>query len=291
LADLPPDADQYLADARAILDALLKYGVVTQTEYSNMIQALGNMAQSGTTLQLQRGAKLVFFANMLEHIAGHDILLKAGQIFEIVISKQQVDDARKVIQGETSTHQVKVWLLRLIRQLFEGIVNGTYIVLPLRPPSNDSDIPPNLDIQSFLDLVHQCQSAEDIIVTDDRFWSGITRHEQAGLLTSVDLLRALFENEVLPTEEYYQVLMRFRRANIRYIPYLVDEIIYHLDRNYERQGFSLVETQPLETMRDYIRACLSQTEVMQLNPPETVLNQEGEKQFIYTTFEHISFFD
>lgn len=288
-AEITEEVSQYLIDLRAIVESLLRHHVITKSEYDRTLQALGSIAAAGTTLVPKQGVKLIFFANTLELLAGLNLLKKVAQTFEVVIYEKQVRDARNVVEGDTENSKVIKWLSRLIQHLFQGIINGTYEVLPMYSPEASNA---GRSIQGFSEtvlasLIDQCQEETDIILTDDRYFNALSQHNKAKVLTSADILRALAETRVMNTEEFYQLLMRFRQSNIRYIPYSSDEILYHLIRDFHDDTLTVENSVQLNTMRDYIYACVSQTDILQLTPSENVLNQAGERGFLELSFIHM----
>lgn len=291
-AILPDEAMPHLIDIRAIVEVLLEKREITQKEYNQVVHALGNTGNSGTNVRPRSGSKIVFFANTLNVLAGHDLLKKAIRVFEIVITSEQLEAAKITVNtGETEIHRLTEWVSGLIHRLSQGILNGKYEVLPSRQEdgidNSEDNLKNNLLQDSLLSLFESCQAKGDVIVTDDRVGSSAVGNNQARVFTSTDLLQALAENQITTPEDYFHLLARIRRSNVRYVLYGFNEIMYHVLRNYRAETLTIEDSSQLATMRKYVRACVTQTDVLQLSTSKNSPNHAGERGFLELTCRHI----
>jgi tetratricopeptide (TPR) repeat protein len=290
LLELPNEISERLIDLRTIVDALyVNHHRINKREYEETIQSLGTIGQANTSKTLQEGATVLFHANTIESLAAANVLGIAAETFKIYVTDRQLKSAKAVVNGDTETHRIVAWFARLIYRVFRQITVGNYQALPLynKNLADQEDAEALFPTYSFVTLITHCNREGDVIVIDDRFSNSVWAVDKRLILTSLDLARGLALENILTADEYYHFLTRLRRANIRYLPYTADEIVFHLVRSFDVNSLSVKSTPPLETMHRYIAACLTQTNALQLIQGEEILNSRSERGFLEITVVHL----
>jgi len=89
-----------------------------------------------------------------------------------------------------------------------------------------------------------------VILFDDRFLNKFSRTDKADIFAINDLLYTFVENKYISKDIYYSKLLSLREKNLMYIPFKVDELIYHLQKA-PIENDKLIETVELEIIRKH----------------------------------------
>src|SRR5205814_2286850 len=99
----------------------------------------------------------------------------------------------------------------------QGIVNGTYTLIPAIP-DDDPDEPDPPTVRCMRTLL-QCQTQPgEVLWFDDRWVNGYLRRDSTPIVGISEVLKALVSAGALTADEYYARLIRLRAANVRFLP-------------------------------------------------------------------------
>jgi hypothetical protein len=124
-----------------------------------------------------------------------------------------------------------------------------------------------LSLRVLADLVSQPPETIDAVWIDDR---AINRHQFAGtarLVDVLDVVAALAAAGRIDPQRRWAVHHQLRSANVRIVPLIADEILYHLRAARITDGV-IVETPPLRVLRQYAAAVLEDAHMLRMPTPE-----------------------
>lgn len=164
-------------------------------------------------------ARLLAQTGLLRRISGH---------FHLALTLQDAEVLRQSRRDRESARQLQLWLAALIELLNRGLTDGRFALIPVAKEAGE--VGPELD--GLLELLRfESQDSSDVLWIDDRFGSMYPRREDGrrvvGILEIFQTLRAAGQ---LSDEEYFRVVLRMRRANLRYLPLDEEELCYWMSR-------------------------------------------------------------
>ena len=290
-ATLPEDVKAHLVTCRAIVESLRNEGPLTETEYSNALEALGSEGHRTDNNPIpSQGQLLVLRGNIPEILASVNLLQTTSERFKVIIEKGELAAAKAELEEYRRRVLIADWLETLTGRLRDGIAEGTYAILPYQ--LIDAKESEELQTENYLSeclssLLRFNPMGNECIWCDDRFLNSYLSRDTLPIIGVNEVLKALVAAKGLEIEDYYEKLMSLRASNARFIPVEKDEILYHLRQATINRG-RLVESRPLSILRRYIAACLAQGDILQRPPmPEGSPNKYGEVAFVMSLLREI----
>lgn len=285
LINLPDVLRNRIVNCRAIVDSLQGHDRISDQMVERALTGLGqegNPTVSSTsplirsTLYLMEGAADV--------LAGADVLERACDSFEIYVSDTCIREARATLEEYARRAAVAAQAEKLLQRISSGLEDGRYEFVAISDErlteTEDCDDSDNLDFAAMAELFRYESVNWDVLWIDDR---AINKHPfrvGAPIIGINEILVALRQREVIDQHEYYELTLKLRAENFRYIPIDDDEILYHLKKAPIRDGV-VSETRNLAILRRYVASCLSDTKYLQ---PEVTAdglrNPFGEHPFV-----------
>lgn len=186
---------------------------------------------------------------------------------------------RTDVESSDSRAKLGVWTGTILDRVTTGITRKHYKLIPTL---EDAKLDPETlkPAESCLFSVLRPPSQEKALVwIDDRFVTAYQTVGQIPIIGINDILRILRDSDTLPDDEYYDLLVRLRAGNFRFIPVTKEEIVYQL-RQANVIADGVVETKGLRVLRRYVAGCFSSPESLQRPPmPEGTPNPSGEIGF------------
>ena len=278
---LPQGFDKTVVNCRAVAEALRQHGPLSQSQLDLALSALGNEGSTEPMMTIpSTGRNLYLFGSTAETLSSASLLRPTCEQFEVFVGREDFEQISGELNALESQLALSEWLSSLIEHISQGIVDGTYQVLPaavdLRSDNVDSPI-----LLSLLELAAMETEERDIVWVDDRYVNAYATVGSVPITDTVAVLQALFERGALTEVEYFAALSRLRAGNIRYLPVTKAELAYHLSQAYVSDDGTLVETQELQVIRRYLAACLVQSDSLQRPPmPASAPNPKGEVAFV-----------
>ena len=281
---LPKDADEYLVNCRAVVEALWQKGPLSSEEYTTALAALGNEGKKDPSRAVPReGSTLFCRGNIPEVLADANLLHIVCTRFNVHIERSEFDIVQAQVQKYDRRLTLSKWTGGLIDRIGKGIDNGAYEVIPsfvdeeVKLNKSGPEGPENKCLLALL----QFQTREgDVIWIDDRSLNSYVRRDSAPIIGINEILKYLVSARELDKTHYYNKIGRLRASNVRFIPVEKDEILHYL-RQARVVDDSMIETRELIVLRRYVAACLLHDNVLQFPPmPKGAPNENGEIAFI-----------
>ncbi|MEM6889649.1 MAG: SMEK domain-containing protein [Pseudomonadota bacterium] len=182
-------------------------------------------------------------AGLLEAVAN------LGQ--RVVVSRQEEREALALVKLKHLNSTVIEVIEKLQRTLADAIQNGKVIVLP-NPGRRDKDeCWEHPSIQAF-----NAHASVSDVLSDDRFLNFANKFEfengEKRIFTSVDLVRSLHLQGKISKADYRDAVHKLRKSLAVFIPLDCEEICDFVGQTNVKGG-SLVETEELRTIREYLQ--------------------------------------
>jgi hypothetical protein len=282
---LAEDEYLYLGNCFLLVEALRQHGILSATEYLRVVNIPGfEKSKEHKTSVPQPGSMVYLYANIPEVLAQANLLESICSNFEVHIEIHEYEQLKSALRQSEVVAQVEEWLERLIGRLNRGVAESIYEIIPVASISmlelETERSTDNANFNCFLTLVHFERQRNDVLWIDDRFANGAFHIEGAPTIGINEILKALVTEGSLEPLQYYNILMRLRAANVRFIPLQEDEIVYQLSQA-QIIDQVLRETRELRIIKRYIAACLHDRDILQVPPvQENVPNKMGEVEFV-----------
>lgn len=263
---LPENAQKHLVNCRGLVDALRKYGPLSEVEYSNALTALGDEGQRACSEIIPpKGSILFCYGNISEVLANANLLHIVCDNYKVYIEIDELERVRLGLQEYKQKTVAAEWLGSLVKRINKGIAEGIYQIISQQ---YDAEEARRLKIQTpeilcLLNLVQMKSEGNDVIWVDDRSLNSFATIGTARSIGIVDVLNGLVGAGIMKIEGYYDKLIKLRAANVLFIPLLKDEVLYHLKKSTIDDAGQVVETRELEIIRRYQASCLMLGEILQ----------------------------
>jgi len=282
-SELPEEAKQYLTNCKGIAKALREYGPLSDKEYTNALEELGEEGlKIGNEIVPEEESSLYCLGNIPEVLAGAGLLKAACERFEVHIGRREFERVCAEFKETERRSAIGHWIEGLANRISRGIDDKTYEIIPTVPAKETSKEPftEPPDVDCLLTLLKFEVREGDVIWADDRYMNSYLRRDAIPIIGISEILKALVSLDALQADEYYSKISRLRAGNTRFVPVQSDEILYHL-RQAKVENHEIIETTNLSVLRRYVAACLLQNKVLQQPPlPKNAPNPDGEIAFI-----------
>ena len=279
---LPQDADHYLINCRAVVEALRLEGPLSEEEYKEALKELGGEGEKIHSVTIpKQGKPLYCRGNTPEVLAAANLLHIVSERFDLHIEKTEIETARAELTAQQRRSKIEDWLAGLIDRLRRGIEKGSYSIIP--SPHNETQPEGESNNESsyrcLLTLLKFEPNEDDVIWADDRYINSYLRRDSVQIVGVSEVLKALVGIGIMNKNLYFDKINKLRSANAWYIPVQKDEITYRLLQARIDDG-TLVETRELAVLRKY-RCVFAPQHILQ-RPPRPVgsPNEHGEVAFV-----------
>jgi hypothetical protein len=179
----------------------------------------------------------------------------ATRRFRLIVTSGAMSQLERDAEAFAHSQSLAAWTQTLLERIQGGIEAGTYRVIPNTGLQKELRQQASVTTQALVDLLIPTRLPDGVMWCDDRM---INRHLRAGdrpLVGISEILTNLNKRGLLANQEFFDVLLRLRQSNVRYLPFADDEITYHLERAGVQDG-RITETPALAVIRRYINACM-----------------------------------
>lgn len=278
----------YITNCRGVIDALKMHGKISEAMYVKAINALGGEAHRVTDAPTPVPGRALFCnANIPNVLFDADVLDIVTTHFRVYIEQDEYEQATGTLHYADLQQEGVVWLDNLIGRVRRGLETGLYqriaeTVVEQEDAADNRGTPLARCLTSLFAFPVQ---EGDAIWIDDRFANTYIHRDTAPILDIVDVLRLLVGAGTLAVDRYYEVLIRLRAAEVRFIAIDSDEIAYALGNSRVDEQGNVLESSHLMNLRQYIARCLLQRDTLQWPPlPERTPpypSPDGEVAFVF----------
>ncbi|MFN8613921.1 MAG: hypothetical protein U0931_40685 [Vulcanimicrobiota bacterium] len=213
--------------AATLLACLEQAGKLTATQHETATRSLGNCL----------GEKQEPLPSLRDNVRVHWVwarLLAQALVLEVVcdcfrleISTKDAETVRAQHDSDEQDQELNQWLEVLTERVQSGLTSGDFQRIAV---ATEKDQAPEL--ASLLELLRFNAQPGDCIWGDDRFLS-MHRERSEGVLFIglLDVLQQLRLGHQISDEQFWNLRLELRKANLRYLPVESDEISYWLNKN------------------------------------------------------------
>lgn len=288
---LPNSLNQHVVNCRAIADTLRGYDRISEEVYQAALKALGTEGHSHAVVSPLLGSKLFVSEGVASVLIGANLFERTCSNFEVTISSSSVKEAEGLIEHYKQLEKIEDWLNELITRISDGVDEGTYEFISIPDERiaqrEDREERVNQDFTATLDLLLFQPQEFDAIWVDDRALNKypLRADDQVGvpLIGILEILLALRGRGELDEHDYYDLLLRLRESDFRYLPLDDEEVLHHLRQARIEKG-AVVETEALVSLRRYYASCVLDKEFLQFTKtPDGAPNPHSELPFVIQT--------
>jgi len=283
------EARKKIVNARGVIDSLRDVGRISDSQYTKAIAQMGIESTPIVTEALPPlGSDLYCIFNTIEVLHSTGLFDLIVREFNLKIDPAYFDEIKAVVKRDWNRTGHQGWLSELGNRLVvksEGKSDYYYFsVLTERNKTLK-----NNDALNCLSEVMNAEDAENTVCwIDDRCIHSFRQVEQKPIVTTYEILRALYLCKRISREDYYGFLIKLRSLNYKYIPLEPEELLFHVHQA-KADNNHLLETQEMELLRQYYNSCMVSWNNLQLNPlPENCPSQYGELYFLHEYNRSIS---
>ena len=266
-----PETARHLKTPRELLRAMQEAGWLTTAEVDLAKKWCGDEtaahgdAASQRTLTLTQGMTVLVSVGALEALAMAGVLATLAREAHVFLSRADSERLEADVTAAGTREALRIQLERILGHMFHCIEAGkckpNFHPSPELPEGRtDPFTPEELCLFDALDFGKKTGKP---VCVDDRMLRQFQRTETAPLLDTWDLINHLRTTGAITTDGYFDVLLRMRAANLRYLPITAEEVLYHL-RRAPILDAGLAETPSLALLRAYTASTLLDQGTLQL---------------------------
>ncbi|HUS13352.1 MAG TPA: hypothetical protein VMZ30_22970, partial [Pyrinomonadaceae bacterium] len=283
--EIPDLLRSHVINCRAVVDSMQGQDRMSAPMFERALKGLGQEANPNVSPATPLvGAKLYLIDGAADVLAGAEVLDRACESFEVAVSEQCILEARTTLQEYSRRAAVAAQAQKLVQRISAGLEDGRYEFIPISDQrlkeTADFEESESLDVAAMAELFRYESVNWDILWIDDR---AINKHPFIGSAPIIginEILMALRQREVIDKHEYYDLVLKLRVQNFRYVPIDEAEILYHLRKAPINNGV-VTETENTAILRRYVASCLLDKDYLQPElTPEGARNPLGEHAFI-----------
>jgi tetratricopeptide (TPR) repeat protein len=257
-----------LINPRAIVDALVRDGVLTEERTASILERLGTTGARGAVASTvpPAGSRIYALETALEALADASILGLAAHHFQIIVEAQEQEDRRSRLAAWESIQQEHQWVDRLFHRVTAGLTRGSYRQLPASGGGAGGEMPPTT-IRLLSSLIPSSDNLFRVVWVDDRYLNQFSSFGPARVVDVIDVLSCLTDLGRLSETKYFDALLKLRSGNVRYLPPTVAELA-RIVAAAPQHGPHLVESSALAAFRRSVSASLADRDSIQI--PEAI---------------------
>lgn len=223
---------------------------------------------------LQRGQLVFLTGSHAEWLARTPALECLCAFARVEVGALQVEQLQAEVDQANARSELAGWLRTLSERLRLGLKADRYFAI--QEPAVGVDEKEHLqhpEVRCLHDLLWKGDQTEGAVWCDDRFLSA-RHHAPIGPVVGIwEVLGALRKAGTLTEDQYCALLLRLRRANVRYLPLTSDEILHHLRRAPIEDG-TLKENSELVVLRQSVAAALLDVTRLLLPTPQHIAQRD-----------------
>jgi hypothetical protein len=286
--DLPDALTGKIVNCRSVLESLRAAGHLSDAVYRKALNDLGaeGLKEASGTLP-KVGRDLLLVGNTSAVLTSINVIETVCQHFNVYIDDEFIDTIQAAIKNDEDRESLVRWIDRVLKRLNSGIDQGTYLPVEITRKEDDRDIE-NYTVLAFYEFFQFNTKPGDVLCIDDRFSNGFSNRDGVPIISLLEVIEALRVSQTISEERYFQIILSLRSANVRYVPVMRDEILFHLQQA-QVVDAAIIESPELRCIRKYIAACLLDEGRLQSPPmPAGSSNLQGEIAFIASTLREIT---
>lgn len=271
----------------SLIESLYEVGKINTREKEKYLKALESDARKENPQLISADSPIFARSEMLSSLAHHSILDLVCDTFNISISESDFEGIKSDVQHYNKrVKRIDKWLKALIDRIQEGIESDVYQVLPETDAkeSRKNELF-SQSAKGLFDLIGQANGSKGIIGCDDRFVNKYFMLNNKVIVTTIDIIYSLRDKGKINKDRYFSILHQLRAANVRFIPFNKNELLYQLEQAKIKNDGRIVETRQLKTIRRYHASSLHNDDILHFpEVEEDEIQSLGEFKFFKTLY-------
>ena len=286
--DLPFGLIEKFVTCRSVIDSLRTSGHISESVYRLAIQQLGSEGTKPASDRLPTiGADLYLLGNTASLLASDEIIELICQHFRVFIDSQFVREIKDAIEEEADRAKLLQWTTIFLNKINAALERGKFVPIEV-DKEQLLETTQDYSVRSFYDFFSFTPQTRDVICIDDRFCNGHSNRDGAPIISLLEVIEVLRTTGKLSEQAYYELLLRLRASNLRYLSITKEEILHHLSQAQIVDG-NVIETTELSILRKYVAACLLDNHRLQKPPMQQgASNMHGDLGFIVNTIREVA---
>lgn len=279
---------ELLINCGFLANSLADLGHISQRTYEKLIQSLGTEAAiSVGTGEITENQIIYCDDGLLEEISKAEFLNIVIDQFEIYMTSRELEHCRAYVSETEHASKLSDWVCSLRNRISQGIENGIYQILPAVTIDDEHEKKYQSDQFSIAILESLLKIPPDdkcIIWFDDRIMNGYMNAGAGPIVCLHDIAKALVHYKEISNEQYFQIIEKLRKGNVRFIPAEAEEIIFHLSNAPQKRG-NIQETPELKILRQYFAGCFLENSGL-ISPDQAGKTHNPDGEILFLVHHH-----
>lgn len=233
-----------------VLTAMCEVGAISKQELASIAVAChGQSCREDLVQLLAKKPFLVLDIGTAEFFARHELLERLIRTFQIGIPKHETDHIAYTLEEFRLRQKASEWLIDLNRYLSERLNQRYFFPSTTLPDPRTGDR--GQCARVLEELIYTTRIELYPLWSDDRMVNRYAHVEKQNIVTIDAVLALLNKKGLLPTEQYYDYLIKLMQLNVLYLPIPPDLVVDYLRRAEISAEGVLRETYELKVIRRY----------------------------------------
>ena len=241
-----------------IVQTILAETSLSTIEKQQILEKIGRFANERVGVVPARSSSIIFNGNTAEILQNCGLLNKVVNYFDCWISEEEINSIYNEMRIFNNSKDLSSSLQMLTSHLSQKIDQEKYRILP--PGLRKSDPNWHLEDDFLSSLLNVSKDQTELVISDDRFLNSFLKASDVEIFSILELAGILRNAEIISDDEFFDIILKLRKANVRFIPPMQEEILNHLPENIQ-DG----ETANLKTLRQYLFSCFRDKEILSSN--------------------------
>ncbi len=264
-----------------VVESLRVESIISETEKNNAIDRLGTEGHAKTNKKISKGSNIFFVANTIHLLAQTDILNQVCTAYTVWAESSEISNIQFSLSEERERSTYASCLQILIDRISKGIEEKKYKFLPQQKLDDkiEAHVQENILLRNLFDNFIAGQSSTILPVIDDFFIQKHLHYQGDHVIGIYELVQSAYKQELIEESRYYDLLIEFRKADLRYIPISSEEIVFHINIATIKDK-AVQENSNLRILKEYISSSLLIGRKLQL-PKQPFDSSEAMGEFEY----------
>jgi hypothetical protein len=274
-----------------IVENIRADAIISEVERITAIDRLGTEGLVKTINGVPKGSNLFFIANTIQLLAQTDILNQVCTAYTVWAESSESFNIQASVSEERNRSMYANRLQNLIDRISKGIEKRKYSFLPQQNLGNEIDSSAKEDalLRNLLENIVSGQNSNILPVIDDRFIQRELHYKSVQAIGIYELVWSAYKQGLIEEIKYYDLLIEFRKTDLRYIPISSAEIVFHI-KTAAIENKAVHENSNLRILKEYISSSLITGRKLQI-PRMSIDSVEamGEFEYIINIVHSISY--
>jgi len=274
-----------------IVESLRAEASISEVEKSIVYDLLGTEGLTRPNTSVPQGSNLIFVANTIHLLAQTGILNTVCTAYTVWAESSEISDIQSSLSEERDRSGFATSLQNLIDKISKGIEDKKYVFLPQQKLDHKTEALAQEDIllRNLFDNFTAGQNSTILPAIDDFFIQKQLHFQGAQVIGIYELVWSAYKQESIDEAKYYDLLIEFRKSDLRYIPISSDEVFFHIKKA-AIENNAVTESSKLRILREYISSSLlTGRKLLIPKSPFDSLEAMGEFEYVISLVHSIAY--